>query len=584
MNYLKIALTRKRTYNIILKIISSIALYYYLTKIDKGLGLESIVASIICIVSLLINIKNIHTNALIVAWIFSFMTLQGILISSGKGISIARIATIFAGSADISLIVYYISAKANSIFKTYAVCNNSQTQKYEEKNVRILSEIIMFACWIPTWLAFFPGLFTNDVVEQAVETFGSYRTHHPLLHTLFLQVCLYMGRLLGNINIGVALNCTIQMLIMAASLSSVISYMYYKRIREAIIIATQLFFSLFPVFPIMSISTTKDTLFTAFFTLLILEIVKIENNDTRLNKHIVLKLSAFGALSMLLRNNAIYVIPLALLLMCIKMRKKSKKYIYVLVLTILIYTCTNTIMIAATKAKDDPNHNEMLSVPYQQIARTYTLQYNELSDEEREKIEYYIPNVEEYNPIKSDRVKEDARADHNISDFIQLYIKLLLKYPMTYFDAFLINTQGYWYINDTTAAIGYGTASADGTVGYMYMYIWQHLGVEHKSLLPLLEKSYYYFFAYNHYLNLPLISILFRCAIYIWMIIAFWIASKNRNRSCTTAFSTVIMLLITLLFGPVCILRYTFPFFSCFPIFFITAYGNEIQTHFTTNK
>lgn len=584
MNYFKITITRKHIYSIILKVISSIALYYYFILIDKALGLENFVALTICIVSMLINIKNIRTNALIVAWLFSFTTLQGILLSSGRGMSIARIATIFVGSVDISLIVYYISAKVNSILTTYAVCNNSQTQEFEKKNVRILSGIIMFVCWIPTWLAFFPGLFTNDVVEQAVETIGSYSTHHPLLHTLFLQACLQIGRLLGNINIGVALNCAIQMLIMAISLSAVISYMYYKRIRVAIIIVTQLFFSLFPVFPIMSISTTKDTLFTSFFTLLILETIKIENNDTQLNKNIILKLSAFGALSMLLRNNAVYVIPLALLPMCIKTREKSKKYIYVLTLTILIYTCTNSIMIAATNAKGDPNHNEMLSVPYQQIARTYTLQNDELSNKEREKIEYYIPNVEEYNPIKSDRVKEDARADHNISDFIQLYIKLLLKYPMTYVDAFLINTLGYWYINDTTAAVGYGTAAAGGTVGYMYMYIWEHLGVEHKSLLPLIEKCYYYYFAYNHYLDIPLVSILFRCGIYIWMIIAFWIVCKNRNRSCTTAFFTVIMLLITLLFGPVCSLRYTFPFFTCFPIFFITAYGNEMPANLNTNK
>ena len=48
------------------------------------------------------------------------------------------------------------------------------------------------ACWTPIFLAYYPGLFTYDVAAQIPQQMGSYTTHHPLLHTIYLQFFYYI--------------------------------------------------------------------------------------------------------------------------------------------------------------------------------------------------------------------------------------------------------------------------------------------------------------------------------------------------------------------------------------------------------
>ena len=277
---------------------------------------------------------------------------------------------------------------------------------------------------------------------------------------------------------------------------------------------------------------------------------------------------ASGVFAMLFRHNAIFVIPLVLIILCLQKRTKEyrRKLIRILALTVVFFVLINEGLILATHATGDSTHNEMLSVPYQQLARVYTMKQDELSDEEKQEILRFIPTAEQYNPIRSDIIKESGKAEEDIRGFVGLYVRMLKRYPCTYLESFLINTEGYWYIDDITGAVNYGCGAFEGTVGYMYMYIWEYVGVTHISLFPALEKWYKFLFARNYYLYIPVLSALFRCGLYLWIGVWCLIRSYRRKQHGGMVYVTLALLLMTLLLGPVVCLRYVLPFLTCFPI------------------
>ena len=556
----------------VIALLSSAAVSYYGLFFD--VSINSSLYLVLWILTLLsvrgLKKSDLRGEGVIACWLFCFLTMQGALLAENELLSAKRLLVMAAGSVDFALILLRL-LKAMDPWMEELVGNarNSVLPHLSTRKVWLISWEIMFLCWIPTWLAFFPGLFTNDAPGQVIETIGTYNTHHPLIHTLFLQGCLRIGDLLGDANIGIVLNCMIQMALLSAVLAAVVAYARQRGTTFHLVLM-QIFFSLFPVFPIMSITTTKDVLFTVFFTLFLLILAILDGKPEMLATSAAIRnlLIAGGVFSMLFRNNAVPVIPLVLLILGLRTGEKTarKRVWQVLILTAILYVAINGSLVLATRATNDPNNNELLSVPYQQLARVYNMKPDELSQEEKQEILRFIPDVDDYNPIKSDEVKFTGLADEDRRGFVSLYLRMLRKYPFTYLESFLINTEGYWYIDDVTGAVNYGCGAGDGTIGYMYMYIWEHVGVHHIALIPALENWYKYYFAYNHYLDIPVWSALFRCGLYLWAGLWCLIHSFRRKQHGSMLYVTLILLLTTLLLGPVVSLRYVLPFLTCFPI------------------
>src|SRR5437016_1520162 len=67
--------------------------------------------------------------------------------------------------------------------------------------------IALFGCWLPYWLAFFPGVIATDPLTQWQQiTTGRYNSIHPVAHTLLLWVLTRPGHSFGTaslIHIGI---------------------------------------------------------------------------------------------------------------------------------------------------------------------------------------------------------------------------------------------------------------------------------------------------------------------------------------------------------------------------------------------
>lgn len=390
----------------LLILISAMALSHFLRNID--IESDSFVYLVLFYMESYIAVKFLprdrigHTGSLrlgICSYVFSFLTLIGTLLSRDVALNLLNILLALAGAFGVALIVFWIIGQ---LFKRLETLPAGAA--WSSAIWRMLY-VGMLLIWLPTYLAFFPGLFSNDVTDQAMQTFGSYHTHHPLLHTLFLQAFLNFGRFLGDINIGIALMCIAQMLLLAWALIASLRFVKGNGTANQIVIILWLFFSVNPIFPVMTITTTKDTPFTICWIFFLLLMARNRNlSEQTLGSRVAW--IAMVVLCMFFRNNAVYAIVAAMLLSLIWMRGRRKEVIRLSVLTIAIYLVLSRGLVFVTAAQSDPTKRELLSVPCQQVARVYVKEALTLSDEEKESILRYVPDAESYDPILADYTKE----------------------------------------------------------------------------------------------------------------------------------------------------------------------------------
>lgn len=77
---------------------------------------------------------------------------------------------------------------------------------------------LIFVCWLPVMLAYWPGISAYDIYTQIFEVFeDDYTNRNPLLHTLILGAFYRLGEGLGSAVLGYALFILMQMAVMAGA-------------------------------------------------------------------------------------------------------------------------------------------------------------------------------------------------------------------------------------------------------------------------------------------------------------------------------------------------------------------------------
>lgn len=293
-----------------------------------------------------------------------------------------------------------------------------------------------------------------------------------------------------------------------------------------------------------------------------------------------IKMTLSMIVMILFRNNAIYavVLFLAILILISVARRKAdtlKKnilfctYVFIAIVGSLIALQLLAINFNAGKG----NSREMFSVPVQQIARVYFYHKDKLTDEEKSQMFLVIPEerITNYRPDLADPVKggfQSGYVSENFLDFLELYLKLGLKYPKDYLTAFLRLNMGYWYLGDETHAYIYGSANRQGYL-LTDMKNVEGINIEHNSLLPSLEALYEKVVTENVYLKVPVISALFAPSFYLWLLLASTLlAWKNgKIKGLLYPYTLMYIYFLTVLLGPCALVRYAYPLMICTPMF-----------------
>ncbi len=445
--------------------------------------------------------------------------------------------------------------------------------------------MVIFLCWLPVFLAYYPSVFAYDAEGQLYQVIaGDYSTHHPLLHTLFLGAFFKLGGVLGSYSAGMALHSIVQMILLAAAFAFVLSYLYEKGIsrwRRMLLLA---FYALFPTNSVLSLSTTKDVLFSALvllYTMLLYHMIC--DKKMQVDKRDGAACVILSVLLLLFRNNAVYAFLVSMPLVYAGYRKwqigeeraqsasfGARTYLVLSIAALLFFAVCSAGLRAGTHAHSG-SPREMLSVPLQQMARTRVKEEQRIDPALRKELEKYIPAewvFAAYDPHLADPVKNRAVIHDDPAGLIETWVKLGMRHLDVYVDAFLDNCVGCWYLEDISHAqiYGIGTESGFGYLSTDNRTMPAGCEIIPHSYLPGLRSLLEKIVSDNQYQRIPVLRIIFAPAFYWWMLCIYMAVAVYRRK--------YIMLLpvcflgayyLTLLLSPAVLIRYMYPFVVTVP-------------------
>ncbi len=396
---------------------------------------------------------------------------------------------------------------------------------------------------------FYPGTVSYDGVWQLnlyyrVWTFND---HHPAILTLIMGGLLDFGRYLGSENLGVFIYVMIQAIINA------LTFAYCLKIQEKIDspfivrVLTLMFYAFLPFWTINSITLIKDIIYYLIFLFIFvyqyyhIRIMK----DMRFHRYLILLIMYLFLFCT--RNTGLYVgiICMISLLIYNIIMKEKKACIILIIISILsanyiygnIFLPKMDILPALIR--------ERMSIPLQQTARYIKYYPNDITKEEKDKIQKLfkcdimeLPN--KYNPVRSDHIKQeifDYPSNEILKDYYKAWFSMFFKHPFIYIDATLENTYGYFF-SDKKNYIGeelgfYGIESRNNKYHISF-----REGTEE-------ARNNLYQIA-NIVSNLPLIGFLYSCPIYVWILIfiSFQLLKRKKIQSLILCFPLYVTLLM----------------------------------------
>ena len=424
--------------------------------------------------------------------------------------------------------------------------------------------LLLLLCWTPSLLVHFPGSFAYDVPYQ-LEQFASgvWSTHHPLLHTLLLGLCVNLGRLLGKINLGAALYSCVQMVLLAGCFSLACGSLSRQSSARAAKLACGCF-ALYPLHMLMAVNATKDTLFSGCFVLA-LALLREWMTLGRLTVRRGLLLALSAVLSVLLRNNMVWALGAFVIVLLIARRVRPAA---LLSLCLVLGVGCGQLLAGALHATPG-DMREMLSWPVQQLARVSCMERDVLTDEEKKLIDDLMPEMvwKKYDPTVSDPVKFGFHTEKLKEDPVKyagLCLSVLVKAPGCSLDAILALTHAFLYPYAHYGVSGRYLQTDIKEVTYTG---WGEDCITDESPVPALREAISWRFGADGAMKYPFIGWLFNMGLIIWLVLfAFFRSLSCGQKGEGLAAFLPVLLMGTFLLGPVMAGRYVYPFVCVLPV------------------
>lgn len=429
--------------------------------------------------------------------------------------------------------------------------------------------LIIFLLWLPVYLAYFPGVFSYDILVQAQMIMGTdpFTSQQPVLHTMFFKLCIGLGNLTGIKSI--VIYSIAQMLVLAAFCAYIVNLFSEKSESRILPVLTIIFYALNPVISVFSFSTCKNILFGACFLMFILEVVRFSQGI-----YYAPRLFAFSLLGCLLLNNFIYVLVVFTVITVLFYKKKAKGFVTVLFCSAAAYL---VISLAAYPAMGVGRNNskEMLSVPLQQLV--YARESGCMSPEDEASLLGFFDGSD-YGYFQfgnADMIKtnfsESAYAEKK-NLFWALYRNYLYKCPGKYAYAFIRLNFPLW------SPIGFDLCDYTMT-GYIETQSYDirvpgYEGFERKSVFPGLFGIYERFTSYSLFRGHPVWEFIFGISLPFWVniICMIWVILKRWYGKILPLIPSL-LLTGTYLLGPLSNMRYVFPCILIIPLMIVHSFS-----------
>lgn len=345
----------------------------------------------------------------------------------------------------------------------------------------LLFAAALFVAWLPYLAVYFPGFVFGDTVNSFKQLMGisPLRNRHPVLYTLFIGGCLDAANFFGFDNTaGCALYCLIQMTIMAACFSYLANWVVSRtgvsgKARWAIFILFFAYFGVSPYIATYTIAMWKDPLFSSALVMLTLFLADAVVFDRgREGRTVWAGLACFAFFALIVaffRNNEVYVLVLTAVVLALWLalagrhaspgekkgkasaaRRDAKGMLSILLAVSVMFFLVTGPLFNSLGIKRASNV-EAFGIPINQMARVATLG-GDMSASDREYLDAVLPlelYPETYRPCCTDLLKWDGSFESTAlgDGFVQHWVSMLLKNPVMYFEAWELQTFGFWTVN-----------------------------------------------------------------------------------------------------------------------------------------
>lgn len=439
--------------------------------------------------------------------------------------------------------------------------------------------IFLFVAWGIVLLGVYPGFFVYDAGDELNQVITcQFSTHHPLLHVLYLGEIIQAGyHIFGNYNAGIFCFFLIQMSIFIISVMYVFYKMYSFGFHRYVCRGMIIFMGFFPVIPMFVLCSCKDSIFSLIFLLLIVTTYEWWNQP---GKWCRCRWIVWAVLMCLLRNNAIYALVIAGFFLVLFM-KPYRKQLVVMLVGVIGSTILISYMLAGSLHAKTGGKQELLTVPIQQLARTYQLDRTVFTVEEEELLLSYLPEkyVARYTPKLSDGVKvgfQNEPYQQNSRDFWKLWLRIGLKAPLSYLNAWMMTSYGFWY-PDASVDVYRGNVVYTFTYGdsSYFGYETEQPGVR-ESKISWIDEFYRKLSLEVWKEKIPVIAQVFSMGCMFWVYIGIMtFLILRRGIKSVMPYSLIFWMIATLMLGPTYLPRYVFFLWLVIPFMLGDAFVKE---------
>lgn len=426
--------------------------------------------------------------------------------------------------------------------------------------------LLLSLCYLPAYLALFPGTFGYDGPVQVAQYFGdnALTSHHPLLHTFLLGIFFSLGQtLFHSYSAGFAVYTALQGFIVTGSMAYSMALCRKKRVPLAVIALGFLWTAFNPLFQLLTFASTKDILFGAFLLCFAATLWDVPQNGAP-SAGYCCRLALFGSLTCLFRNQGIYI--LAIVILFALLTRLPRKICLSLVIALAASQLLTT---ACSAAWDIPkgDKREMLPVPIQQLAYVGSLYLNggqvSMTPEQYAAVsELILPEgILSFTSESADPAKFYFQTDlllENPGKYLRLYLELGVQNPGEYLHAWRNLIYPYWF--------------EGANIGFTFCYTfpeYNHWEVSRNSLFPLyydhLVRKALKMSADANFGNLSE-KLLWRPEICLWLLAGLLGCSIAGNRRLLLGILPFLLYFLTMILGPVALLRYIYPLMIATPL------------------
>lgn len=325
----------------------------------------------------------------------------------------------------------------------------------------ILYMIILSLLWLPYLYIYYPGFYFGDSIHNVAQALGiqPLDNHHPVMYILLMRFCIRIGYHIGDLVCGLAVFSIVQMVFMAWGLGYFTHWLQSKfRLNKWLVGFILIVFGASPYIGQYTICIWKDPIFSIALVLVTMNLADcIFQQETR-EKIIVqyVKLSLALGLMIFSRNNGIYILYAIILVAIVSLidRQTRKKTCQIIITCLLVLGISKYIMgpvydkWGVTQADEKV---ESYGIFLSQMARVVALDGN-LSEEDLNYMNQLLP-IEEYKttytPCCIDNLKwsPDFHKEVLENSFFKTYLSILVKNPKICFEAWELQTFGFWSLN-----------------------------------------------------------------------------------------------------------------------------------------